>query len=171
MDRDIKKAIGVFFIGFFTFGIANLVFLYRFSDEMLTNADGKIINPMKETVLNIITFGLYGAFWSFKMGQKLDMLEGRENREDYNESIPDLSKYYKETESDEDRKIIRDILNRSFSYVVTGDYNASKNEITIYLKTICNLKKGDQTLIEMCLTDTLVHNLFLAFYHDYNTLA
>jgi hypothetical protein len=79
MDRDIKKAIGVFFIGFFTFGIANLVFLYRFSDEILTNADGKIINPMKETVLNIITFGLYGAFWSFKMGQKLDMLEGREN--------------------------------------------------------------------------------------------
>ena len=79
MDKELKKAIGVFFIGFFTFGIANLVFLYRFSDEMLTNADGKIINPMRETVLNVITFGLYGAYWSYKMGQKLDMLEDRES--------------------------------------------------------------------------------------------
>ena len=79
MYRDLKKAIGVFFIGFFTFGIANLVFLYRFSDKMLTDASGKILNPMRESVLNIITFGLYGAYWSFKMGQKLDMLEGRES--------------------------------------------------------------------------------------------
>ena len=79
MDKDIKKAIGVFFIGIFTFGIANLVYLYRFSDEMLTNADGKIINPMREIVLNIITFGLYGAFWSYKIGEKLDMLDGRDS--------------------------------------------------------------------------------------------
>ena len=75
MDKELKKAIGIFFIGIFTFGIANLVFLYRFSDKILTDADGKIIYPMRETVLNLLTFGIYGAFWSIKVGRKLDILE------------------------------------------------------------------------------------------------
>ena len=78
MDNGLKKAIGVFFVGVFTFGIANLVFLYCFSDKILTDADEKIINPMRESVLNILTLGLYGAFWSYKIGQKLDMIEGCE---------------------------------------------------------------------------------------------
>lgn len=78
MDKDLKKAIGVFFIGLLTFGIGNIVLMYILSDKMLTDADGKIIYPMREIVLNLLTLGIYGAFWSFKLGQKLDMLEGRE---------------------------------------------------------------------------------------------
>ena len=137
----------------------------RFSDEyIIKKNDG--VEP-KDIEKEIAGLPEDTSYYEGRKGLYRRMLEGRENREDYNENIPVPAKYYKETESDEERKIIRDILNRSFSYVVTGDYNASKKEITIYLKTICNLKKGDQTLIEMCLTDTLVHNLFLAFYHDY----
>ncbi len=79
MDKDLKKAIGVFFIGFFTLGIANLIFLYRFSNEMVTDASGKIIIPMQELVLNLLTLGLYGAVWSYKMGKKLDLIENNDN--------------------------------------------------------------------------------------------
>ncbi len=137
----------------------------RFSDEYkVKKVDGVDPKDIEKEIAGLPDDDFYNAG---RKGLYRRMLKGGENREDYNENSPDPSKYYKETESEEEKKIIRDILNRSFIYLVTGDYNASKNEITIYLKTICQLEKGDQTLIEMCLTDTLVHNLFLAFYHDY----
>ena len=79
MNTELKKAIAVFFIGFFTFGIGNLIFLYIFSDKTNTFCDGKIIVPMREVVLNIITLGIYGAVWAYKMGKKADMLEDNEN--------------------------------------------------------------------------------------------
>lgn len=79
MNTELKKAIAVFFIGFITFGIGNLIFLYVFSDKTCTFCDGKIIIPMREVVLNIITLGIYGAVWTYKMGKKADMLEDCEN--------------------------------------------------------------------------------------------
>ncbi len=78
MDKDLKKAIGVFFIGLLTFGIGNIVLMYILSDKIITDADGKIIYPIREIVLNLLTVGIYGIFWSLKLGQKLDMLEDRE---------------------------------------------------------------------------------------------
>ena len=78
MNTELKKAIGVFFIGLFTFGIGNLVFLYLFSDKLNTDYNGNIIIPMRELVLNILTFGIYGAAWTYKTGKKMDMLEDRE---------------------------------------------------------------------------------------------
>ena len=78
MNTELKKAIGIFFIGLFTFGIGNHVFLYIFSDKIATDINGKVIMPMRELALNIITFGIYGAIWSYKIGKKFDMLEKRE---------------------------------------------------------------------------------------------
>lgn len=78
MNTELKKVIGVFFIGLFTFGIGNLVFLYLFSDKLTTDGSGNVINPMKELALNIITLGIYGAFWTYKVGKKMDILEDRE---------------------------------------------------------------------------------------------
>lgn len=78
MSKDLKKSIGVFFISFFTLGIADLIYVYIFSDKICTDIDGKIFLPMKEAVLFLITFGIYGIFWSFKAGERLDKKEGRE---------------------------------------------------------------------------------------------
>ena len=79
MNSYLKKTIGIFFIGFLTFGIGNIVLLYIFSDKAVTDANGKVIMPMREMTLNLITLGIYGAFWTYKMGKKADILEGRPN--------------------------------------------------------------------------------------------
>ena len=75
----LKKAIGVFFIDLLTFGIGNLVFTYIISDKTMLDSNDNVIIPMKELVLTIVTFGLYGAVWAYKMGKKADLELSREN--------------------------------------------------------------------------------------------
>lgn len=78
MNTEIKKAIIVFLIGFFTFGIGNIFFIYYFSDKAVSTSEGKVIYPMREFVLNLITLGVYGVIWTYRMLGKVDLEEGYE---------------------------------------------------------------------------------------------
>ncbi len=73
MNRELKKSIGIVFISFLTLGLANTVFIYIFSDMAVKDEHGKIIYPMRCAVLNVITLGIYGGIWIYKMGKKLDV--------------------------------------------------------------------------------------------------
>lgn len=76
MNNEVKKAIGVFFISLFTLGLANIIYVYILSERALLDVDGKMIFPMREAVLYVITFGFYGFFWANKLGKRIDNLEG-----------------------------------------------------------------------------------------------
>lgn len=80
---DMKRVIVIVLLGFITMGISNVVLIYFFSDKLKCFYDGDIILPAKETVLNLITFGIYGFVWAYKFGLTLDSLEGSEQRSTY----------------------------------------------------------------------------------------
>lgn len=65
----------VFIIGMVTLGAANFFFVYRFSELLKKDADGKRMYPMREAALNVITLGIYGIYWTFKVGRTLDARE------------------------------------------------------------------------------------------------
>jgi hypothetical protein len=65
----------VFILGFCTFGIADLIFVYLFSKMLRFDKDGCVIYPMKEFILNIITFGIYGIYWTYMVNRILDRYE------------------------------------------------------------------------------------------------
>lgn len=65
----------VFIIGIVTLGIANFYFLYRFSALIGKNAKGNLIYPMREAVINVMTLGLYGIYWTVKASLWLDKRE------------------------------------------------------------------------------------------------
>ncbi len=65
----------VFILGMVTLGLADVFFVYRFSELMISDANGKTLYPMREAVLNVITFGIYGIYWTFKIGHILDKKE------------------------------------------------------------------------------------------------
>ena len=79
-QRKLKPSI-VFILGFCTFGIADLIFVYVFSKMLRFDKDGNVIYPMKEFILNIITFGIYGIYWTYSVNRTLDSCEeqGRGN--------------------------------------------------------------------------------------------
>ena len=70
MGNNVKKAIGVFFLGIFTFGISNLIFIYLLSNKVSFFANGSVIYPVRELVLSIITLGIYTCFWGYKISTK-----------------------------------------------------------------------------------------------------
>ena len=72
MNKEIKKAIGIVFISILTLGLANTVFIYVISDMAARDEHGRIIYPMKNAVLNVITLGIYGGVWIYTMGKMLD---------------------------------------------------------------------------------------------------
>ena len=78
MNNELKRAIIFFLIGFFTLGIGSLVFIYLLSDKMVSDDTGKVIFPLKELVLTVITLGIYGIIWTYKMSKTLDIRENRE---------------------------------------------------------------------------------------------
>lgn len=69
----------VFIIGLVTLGVANFFFVYRFSELINVDSNGKTIYPMREAMFNIMTFGLYGIYWSFKLDRILDKREGNDS--------------------------------------------------------------------------------------------
>lgn len=65
MTKIIYNPVLVFIIGFITFGIGNLVFIFLYS-EYTAREYGISIIPVREAVLNLLTFGVYGAYWTYK---------------------------------------------------------------------------------------------------------
>ena len=69
MNSSLKsmKPFLIFIAGFFTFGITDLWFIYTISDKL---GREKLI-PMKQLALTLVTFGLYGIYWTYKIGKML----------------------------------------------------------------------------------------------------
>ncbi len=65
----------VFIIGIVTLGLANFYFLYRFSVLIGKDARGNLIYPMREAVINVMTLGIYGIYWTVKASLALDKRE------------------------------------------------------------------------------------------------
>ena len=65
----------VFIIGIITLGLANFYFIYRFSVLIGRDAKGNLIYPMREAVINVMTFGVYGIYWTVKTSFALDKRE------------------------------------------------------------------------------------------------
>ena len=61
MNKGIQKLLPVLIIllGFFTFGISDLIWIYIISDKF----DRARFLPMKQVALTVITFGIYGILW------------------------------------------------------------------------------------------------------------
>ena len=61
MNKGIQNSIPILIIllGFFTFGISDLIWIYSISDKFNR---AKFL-PMKQIALTVITFGIYGIFW------------------------------------------------------------------------------------------------------------
>ena len=70
MKKGLKKLTPIIIIvlGFFTFGISDLIWIYIISDKF----DYKHFLPMKQVALTVITFGLYGISWVYRMSLELD---------------------------------------------------------------------------------------------------
>ena len=75
MNVNAFKALGIFVLGIVTFGISNLVFIYLLSSDVGLDHKGRVIFPMRETVLNLITLGIYGFFWAYRIGCTTDIKE------------------------------------------------------------------------------------------------
>ena len=73
-----KKAILFALIGFITFGLANTVYLYLWSDKLVCDHNKKVFYPIRETVLNVFTLGIYGIYWTYRASKTLDKREGYE---------------------------------------------------------------------------------------------
>ena len=74
--NESKKAIIIAVLGFLTFGIANIIYIYLFSIKIARDSNGKTIYPLRELILDIITFGIYGIIWTYKISKTLDKHEG-----------------------------------------------------------------------------------------------
>lgn len=65
----------VFIIGIVTLGMANFYFIYRFSVLIQKDAKGNLVYPMREAVINLMTLGIYGIYWTLKISFALDKRE------------------------------------------------------------------------------------------------
>lgn len=76
MNREVKISIGIFFISLFTFGIADVWFVYLISNRAVSDKHGNMLIPMREAVLYMLTLGFYGFVWAKKIGNRVDKLDG-----------------------------------------------------------------------------------------------
>ena len=76
MNNSLKKAIIAFLLIFLTFGIGSTVYIYILSDKMKSDSENRIIYPVREAVLNLITFGIYGIIWTYRYSYMIDSAEG-----------------------------------------------------------------------------------------------
>lgn len=60
-----------FILGFLTLGLGNNVNIYMISDKVTYDKDGNVFFPMREAMLNFITFGIYGIFWTHKVSKAI----------------------------------------------------------------------------------------------------
>ena len=69
MKNGIRKLtpILILLLGFFTFGVSDLIWIYSISDSF----DRRKFLPMKQVALTVITFGIYGIFWTYKISSTM----------------------------------------------------------------------------------------------------
>ena len=69
MKNGIRKLtpILIILLGFFTFGLSDLIWIYTVSD----NLDRRKFLPIKQIALTVITFGIYGIFWVYKITSEM----------------------------------------------------------------------------------------------------
>ena len=70
MKTGIRKLTPILIIvlGFFTFGLSDLIWIYTLSDSF----DRKRFLPLKQIALTVITFGIYGIFWIYKITTEMN---------------------------------------------------------------------------------------------------
>ena len=70
MKNGIQKLtpILIVLLGFFTFGLSDLIWIYAISDSY----DRRKFLPMKQVALTVITFGIYGLFWIYKITKDMN---------------------------------------------------------------------------------------------------
>ena len=66
MKKNFFSPAIVFILGFLTLGLGNNVNIYMISDRMTLDKDGNTVYPMREMMLNFMTFGIYGIYWTYK---------------------------------------------------------------------------------------------------------
>ena len=71
MKKNFFSPAIIFILGFLTLGLGNNASIYIISDRLITDGEGSPLYPMREAVLNIITFGFYGIYWTFKISKAL----------------------------------------------------------------------------------------------------
>ncbi len=71
MKKNLFSPAIAFILGFLTLGLGNNVNIYVISDRIAFDKDGNVLYPMREAVLNFITFGLYGIFWTYKVSKAI----------------------------------------------------------------------------------------------------
>ena len=57
----------IIILGFFTFGLSDLVWIYVISDKY----DYRRFLPMKQVALTVITFGIYGIIWAHRISKAM----------------------------------------------------------------------------------------------------
>ena len=56
----------VFILGLLIPFIGNTANIYLITDYISFNKDGEVLLPMREIMLNVITFGIYGIIWTYR---------------------------------------------------------------------------------------------------------
>ncbi len=69
MKKNLFSPAIAFILGFLTLGLGNNVNIYMISDRIAFDKDGNVFYPMREAILNFITFGFYGIFWTYKISK------------------------------------------------------------------------------------------------------
>lgn len=71
MKKNLFSSATVFILGLLMLG--NSVNIYLISDRLMFNGNGRVMCPMREAVLNFITFGVYGIFWTYRTAKAVNL--------------------------------------------------------------------------------------------------
>ncbi len=71
MKKNLFSPATVFILGLLMLG--NSVNIYLISNRLMFNGNGSVIFPMREAVLNFITFGVYGIFWTYRTAKTANL--------------------------------------------------------------------------------------------------
>ena len=62
----------IFIIGLIVPFLGNTLNIYLISDYVSFNKDGDVLLPMREAMLNVITFGIYGIIWTYRINKTVN---------------------------------------------------------------------------------------------------
>ena len=83
MKKNFFSPAVAFILGFLTLGIGNNVNIYMISDRLSFDGEGRTLYPMQEMVLNLISFGFYGIFWTYKVSKAVNVALLAENNKSF----------------------------------------------------------------------------------------
>lgn len=74
MKKNLFSPATVFILGLLVIG--NSVNIYLITDRLMLDGKGRVMYPMREAVLNFITFGVYGIFWTYRAAKNVNLRFG-----------------------------------------------------------------------------------------------